>query len=128
MTRYSGSRRSWFSTLLGGEPVEPVAFAQRRLDERGRTAHDWTVTFSIGGYRDINMQVPGVDDETGEVLSEQDVIQMVIALFDERDPELGTNEWRSLDVRIDGRTTLLTFRGSWVACFTLNRNRRGGWE
>jgi len=102
--------------------VESASITQSRVDERGRNPDDWTMRFSVAGISDIGWQIPGRDPDTGELLTEQEVIDWVIAIFDGRHPELGQGEWRTITARVDGKETILTFRGSWVAGFRLSPN------
>lgn len=121
-------KKSFWRQLLETDPTESARFVRGRIDQRDRDLENWTVTFNVAGQSGIQWEVPGRDDETNEVLTENDVREMVIAFFDERSDELGSGEWRWLRVRIDGRYTLLVFRGSWVAGFTLDPNRPEDWR
>jgi len=107
----------WAKRIVADDPTEHASIvAQRRagpLDE-----DEYSVSFSIGGFTDIGLAVPGrsVADVSATFRVWLDTVN---------DSEIGEGDWRTVDAMVDGSHQSITFRGSWVAAFTVFHKTSG---
>lgn len=90
-------------------PSNPGAFhgKRRRLHEPG----DYSVSFNcLGGP--VTVPWEGTDV--------QDVIDSFALFLDTKDDEVFNGDWRTLNVRQNGKWVAMTFRASWIAGFTVS--------
>ena len=119
---------NWFTRTFGHEPIEPhrastsarpadlgltPATTRRPGKLHQPTERPFTVTCSIGGFNDVNIEWFGTsyDDARNSFLE-----------YITRDDEFGVPDWpayRTLGVRFYGKSMFLTFKTEWIAGFTV---------